>query len=151
MKKINNPIKWLVGTALCAVLFSFSTLIGGDSFTIHVNGKQVVQYYVYSKATLPSVSLDQSTANEVSVYYSHCGQIGKGRNLSVKDEKQKVLKVWRFDDVIGDTPMTIKATDIIGLYSAGTNSLNLFYSSHELPEGRQLATLVLTKNLARNQ
>ncbi len=138
--------------ALCAFLFSFST-IGGESYTIHLNEKLIAEYFVTSKATVPSLSLDRSAANDqLSIYYNECGKIGKERRLTIKDEKDNVLKEWRFSNTNGEhTPMTCKGNDILNLKQKGSNKLKLVYSSRAVLKGRLLAIIVLTDELkARN-
>lgn len=144
MKQITvspTVVKRLAWVALCATLFSFSDM-GGDSYTIFLNKKQVVQEYVTQKASVPNLLLDQAVNNEeLEVYYSHCGQIGKARNIAIRDEQHKLLKEWRFDDATGDDhkAMTVKTKDIITLHQKGSHKLKLVYSSSELPAGKLLA------------
>jgi len=146
-------IKRLVWIALCATLFSFSK-IGGESYTIHLNDKLILQHYVASKTTAPSFSLDRAApTDQLSIYYNECGQIGKERSLTIKDEKDNVLKEWRFANATSEhTPMTCMAKDILALKQKDSNKLKLVYSTRELSKGRMLATIVLTGELkARNQ
>lgn len=147
-----NIIKHALRIALCAILFSFST-VGGESYTIHLNDKLLVQYHVPSKAAMPSISLTTVASNDrLSIYYNECGQIGKERRLTIKDDKDNVLKEWRFTNVTGEhTPMTCKANDILALKQKDSNKLKLVYTSREVSKGRLLATIVLTDDLkARN-
>src|SRR5690349_17398531 len=104
MKK--TMVKFLGLFTVCAALFSFST-IGGNSYTIHLNEKQLVEYYVHSKEATPGFSLAQATANDqLAVYFNECGQIGKERKLSIRDEKDNTLKEWQFANVTNEhTPM----------------------------------------------
>jgi len=145
MKK--TIMKGLVWIALCTTLFSFSK-IGGYSYTIHLNDKQLVQYYVYKKAATPSFSLAQATPNDqLFVYFNECGQVGKERKLSIRDEKDNFLKEWQFANVTGEhTPMICKAKEILALKKNGNNKLRLFYSSHAVSNGQLLATIELGDN-----
>lgn len=146
MKKIMFK---LLGLALVsAAMFSFSR-IGGDSYTIHLNEKQLVQYYVHSKTAAPSFSLAQAAANDqLAVYYNECGQIGKERKLSIRDEKDNVLKEWQFTNVTDDhTPMTFKAKEILVLKKNGNNKFKLYYTSKRVSGGQFLATIDATDNL----
>lgn len=137
--------KSLMWVAMCASLFSFSK-IGGDSYSIQLNEKQILQHYVHSKAPTPSFSLNQSSPNDqLAVYYSECGKIGKERKLSIWDEKDNVLKEWQFTNVTGEhTPMNLKAKDILAMKQKGSNKLKLVYSSLEVTKGRVLATIEVT-------
>ena len=141
-------MKGLVWIVFCTTLFSFSK-IGGDSYTIHLNEKQLVQFYVHSKAATPSISLAQATTNDqLFVYYNECGKIGKERKLSIRDEKDNVLKEWQFTNVTGEhTPMSFKAKEILALKKNGNNKLKLFYASREISNGQLLATIEVSDNL----
>src|SRR5687767_265718 len=141
-------MKGLVWILLCTTLFSFSK-IGGYSYTIHLNEKQLVQYYVHSKAETPNFSLAQVTANDqLSIYFNECGQIGKERRLSIRDEKDNVLKEWQFANATSEhTPMIFKAKEILALKKNGNNKLRLFYASREVSKGQLLATIEVADNL----
>lgn len=141
-------MKGLVWIVLCTTLFSFSK-IGGYSYTIHLNEKQLVQYYVYKKDATPSFSLAQASANDqVSVYFNECGQIGKERKLSIRDEKDNVLKEWQFANATGEhTPMIFKAKEVLALKKNGNNKLQLFYTSREVSKRQLLAIIDVADNL----
>ena len=140
-------MKRLIWIALCGILFSFSK-IGGDSYTIHLNEKQILERYVHSNAATPSFSLGQSSPNDqISVYYNECGRIGKERRLSIRDEKDVILKEWQFANVTGEhTPMTCKVKDITSLRKNGNSKLRLYYASREA-KGMLLATIEVSDNL----
>lgn len=139
-------VKGLLGTLLCAALFSFSIELGGESYSIYLNDKLVLQKHGMSEAQAPSLALDQSASNDqLSIRYNHCGQIGKNRSITVKDEQQKVLREWDFGNVTG-ADVTIKGKEILDLYGKEGSILNLYYSSREIPKGRLLASIVFTKN-----
>ena len=133
------------------ILFSFSNKMGGDSFEVYINKKLVFQQYVTRGEAVKSLQLDQSNYNAaIEVYYNHCGHTGTSRIISIRDGQNKVLKEWRFQDTPGaKTSMTCNVKDIISLQKlSNDNTLNLYYSSHELPEGRLLAAIIVT-NAAR--
>lgn len=140
--------KSFVWLTLCVTLFSFSK-IGGDHYTIHLNDKQILERFVYSKEAIPSFSLDQAAANgQLSVYYSECGKIGTARKLSVKDDKGNVLAGWQFENAVQEhTPMNFNVKDILALKQKGSNNVKLFYSSREVSKDRLLATIVLADEL----
>jgi hypothetical protein len=126
---------------LAAILFSFAPAPGGDSFTILLNDKVLVQQYVHSDKGIKTISLTDANANdELKVNYSHCGKIGTSRKIVFKDQT-KPLKEIRFADVSGNTPPTMgcKVKDIIALQKNG--KVSLVYISDEMPEGKTLATL----------
>ena len=125
------------------VFFSFSSPDGGDSFEIYVNNKLVVQRYLTQAKPTQTLNWNQGNYNDqVDIYYSHCGVSGKNRTIAVKDAQNKTLKSWEFADAASghNNAMSCKVKDIL---SAGRNSntLYLYYSSRELPNGYLLATI----------
>ena len=128
---------------VCAMLFSFSSKRGGDSFEIVLNGKRVLQQFVYASKGVQTIQLTQTSDNDkLDIYYSHCGQVGKNRYITIKNEKDQAIKVWKLADAAGKNgAMSFKLKDILSLRKNKTDKLNLFYSSSELPAGRTLATI----------
>jgi hypothetical protein len=138
----------LMVIALGATLSSFTNM-GGDSYAISLNNKQIVKERVHGQTSVPTVSLENAIAtDEYQVFYSECGQIGKARALSIRDEKNKMLKEFKFADVNGDqhTPMTLKAVDLTALQQRGTSKLKLVYGSSVHSDGQLLAYLVFKNN-----
>ena len=127
----------------CAMLFSFSSKKGGDSFEIVLNGKRVLQQFVYASKGVQTVQLTQTSDNDkLDIFYNHCGQVGKNRYITIKNEKDQPIKVWKFADAADKNgAMSFKLKDILSLRKNKTDKLNLFYSSSELPAGRTLATI----------
>ena len=128
---------------LSAILFAFAPAPGGDSFTIYLNDKLIVQQYVHADKSVKTISLYSVNANdELKVNYSHCGKIGTGRRIVFKDQSKQLKEVW-FKDVSGDAlpTMTYKVKDILALQKTG--KVSLVYISSEIPEGKTLATLSL--------
>ena len=128
------------------ILSSFSNKMGGDSFEVYINKKLVFQQYVTRGEAVKSLQLDQSNYNDqVEVYYSHCGQTGTDRTISIRDGQNKVLKEWRFQDTPGaKSSMACNVKDIMSLQKLSSgNTLNLYYVSHELPAGRLLAAIIV--------
>lgn len=146
MKKIIKAV-----LVLCvSTLFSFSekTGTGGDSYSIHLNDKLLLQHYVHSKKEVKPIGISDGAVNDVlSIRYSHCGKIGSSRTLAITDESNnKVLKEIHFPDASGETAlsMTMKVKDLVALRKGNANKrVNLTYSSKELENGMVLATLVL--------
>lgn len=136
-------IKAWIGMTLCASLFSFSR-IGGEGFTIHLNNKLLLEHHFTSKSVTPSFSLDKNSANgELSIYYNECGQIGKQRSLTLKDDKGLVLKNWRFVNAEKEhTPMAIQVKDILALTQKTSTTLKLYYNSQRVSDGRLLANII---------
>ena len=128
---------------ICATLFSFSSKRGGDSFEIVLNGKRVLQQFVYASKGVQTIQLTQTSDNDkLDIYYNHCGQVGKNRYITIKNEKDEPIKVWKFADAVDKNGvMSFKLKDVLSLRKNKTDKLNLFYSSSELPAGRTLATI----------
>jgi hypothetical protein len=130
-------------------LFSFEK-IGGDSYSILLNDRLLLQHYVHSNKEVKPVSIgDASTSDVLSIRYSHCGKIGTARNISIKDMQNNVLKDIHFPDASGEAllSMTIKVRDIVALQRSNSGKrVKLFYSSKELPDGLMLAPLDLPDN-----
>jgi hypothetical protein len=148
MKTIH--LKLLVIRSLIVIVFAFSLASfmrkpGGDSFTIYLNDKLLVQQFVHLKEKTKTISLQQASANDViKVHYSHCGKMGVARNLSVKDQQNKTLKAWRFEDSNdGDKGvMKFQASEVARLQKAsGNKTLSLIYTSEQLPEGFVLVNI----------
>ena len=141
-----NKIKWLLAIVLLsssAFLFSFR-LKGGDSFEIFLNGKLLVQQFLYADKGVKNLDISSASANDkLDIYYRHCGQIGKDRFITIKDEKDHPLKVWKFvDGTYNEAAMTILLKDIPGFEK--NNKLNIYYASKELPGGKELASIRFT-------
>jgi hypothetical protein len=155
MKTINKKFMLMASLMLstCFTLFSFTDHKGGEGFEIFLNNKLVLQQFGNQVNNVKSLQLDQFSANdELIIKYYHCGKVGKNRSITIKDGQNKILKEWHFADVeTANAAMTCKVKDIPGLKKGnGTVTLNLYYSSSELPKGRQLASIVAeSKNLAR--
>ena len=145
MKKIFalTTLARVAGVMCCLALASFSFIRGGDSFTILQNDTQVVKYSLFSKDPLPSLTVNVSTQDQYSVYYSECGKIGTSRALSIRDEKGSVLREWKFANSLSEhTPMIIKAKD---LALKGQN-LGMYYTSNEVHNPRKLVNLIINGN-----
>ena len=161
MKKINYQSSVLVVLliVLSGVLFSFSVKtaetiflknnFGGEGFELYLNDKLVLQQFGTKMNEVKSLQLDQSVSNgQLAIRYFHCGRPGKGRVVSIKDEKNIVLKEWRFGDAKdASAKLCCNVKDILALpkIKAG-KKVNLFYTSTELPNGRLLAILLSANN-----
>ena len=134
---------------VCATLFSFTKPFGGEGFEIYLNNKLVLQHYGTPTKIVKNLQLDESSYNDqLTIKYHHCGRVGKNRTITLKDEKNNVLKQWSFANANDATnAMTCKVKDIIDLQKKnGSTTINLFYSSSELPDGRLLAALTSGNN-----
>ena len=142
MKKIISKSSFLL--AVMAALVSFTPL-GGEGFEIYLNNKMVLQQFGNEMDEVKSLKLTHASANDnLVVKYHHCGKVAKNRVIAIKDANNKTLKEWRFADAA--TPMAAmqcKVKDIISLDKKGVTELRLFYTSSELPAGRQLTSIVV--------
>jgi hypothetical protein len=136
--------------ALPIALLSFSSPKGGEGFEIFLDSKLVLQQFGKELTTVKSIRLERSISNsQISVRYFHCGQTGKNRSITIRNANNKILKEWRFADASAsslaskDPSMNFKVADILGLQKNNPGQFGLYYSSDQLPKGRQLATLVV--------
>ena len=95
-------------------LFSFGRTKGGEGFEIYLNSKLLVQQFGKDVNTVKTIQLEQASANdELSIRYYHCGQAGKNRTVTIKDEQNKTLKEWHFaDGPAARAEMTCKVKDL---------------------------------------
>jgi hypothetical protein len=111
----------------------------------------VLQQFGEKMNSVKSIELDQSASNgQLAIRYFHCGQPGKSRVVTIKDEQNVVLKEWRFGDTKdASAKLCCNVKDILSLpkIKAG-KKVNLYYTSTELPKGRLLAILTTVKNNA---
>jgi hypothetical protein len=148
-KMISNmkAVVILAAVAMVATFSSFSTKKGGEGFEIFLDSKLVLQQFGNQMKTVKSIELDKRFSNDqLVIKYHHCGRIGKDRSITIKDAQNKVLKEWKYANVstaslTSDAAMACKVKDILSLHPG---KLNLYYTSAELPNGRLLATLVIT-------
>lgn len=135
----------------CAGLFSFSAKRGGDSFEIWLNGKRVLQQFVHVSKAVQTLQISSTSDNDkLVVFYNHCGQPGKDRYITIKDENNRALKVWKFEDAVdNNAAMEFKLKDILSLRKNKAEKLGLSYSSHELPEGKMLAIIAGDESVVR--
>lgn len=138
------PVKALTILAICLTSFSFKAGKGTDSYKIYLNDKLILEQYVSNKFTVKDLQLTNANVNDqLIIFYNHCGQIGKGRSIAIKNDQGKLLKEWKFEDVAGaDKGMRIPVKEILQLEKSNTGShLNIYYAAAQLPSGRTLATV----------
>ena len=137
--------------ATTALLSSFSTKPGGEGFEIYLNGKIWVQQYGSDMKSAKTLSLENTSADDqLTIKYHHCGKTGLNRVITIRDEKDNVLKAFRFENVSQPlAAMTIRLGDITGL-NRNKGTLRLFYTSTELPKGRMLVSMKpVSKDITR--
>ena len=125
---------------LCILSFSFA-LPGGDHFEVYVNDKMIHQQFEYKKENSKTLNLEGLRAQDkVGIYYSHCGNTGKGRSITLRNGDNKVLKTWTFADATGKSVMHLEGKDILGLQKSSPK-LRIYYASRELPNGKLIAAI----------
>lgn len=153
MKK-NISSSWgkaLMSVSLCAILFSFAPLPGAHSVKVYLDSKLVIDQYVNFKSEAPKLTLDPPEKYaQLIVKYNECGRTVTGRVLTLKDAQDKVLKDWRYEGSSTgfSESMACSIKDIIALKQKGSNTLKLYYSSKDFPEGHQVASLIISGNVA---
>jgi hypothetical protein len=149
MKK-NILFPWagaLLGVALCFVLFGFSATTGAHSVQVYLDNKLVVDQYIERKTVAAKLDLDRAEKHDqLIVKYSECGRTVTGRKITIKDSDDKVLKEWAFNGPSAgfQEPMPCPVKDILALKPTKDNTLKLYYSSDDFPEGQQVVYLVLS-------
>lgn len=143
--------KKLMGIFSLLAIAGLTTLMasnkgGADHYTIYLNNKLLVRQFVGQPLTLKSLQLDQANKNDqLVIYYSHCGKIGQGRSIVIRDEEGNTLKEWKFPNASdAGSGMTISVKELLLLQKKGSG-LNMYYASDELPKGRMLVGLDLSK------
>ncbi len=143
MKKIISKTFALV--VIAATLLSFTSKFGGEGFEILVNGKIVLQKYGGNMDNVKFLELSKTAPKDkLSIRYYHCGKVGKNRIVTIKDGDNNTVKVFRFADVaapVGEMSCTVQ--DLLSLKKGNNHVFKLYYSSSELPKGRQLASVIL--------
>ena len=145
MKSVISKTFALVAIAATLLSFSSSSPNGGEGFEILVNGKTVLQKFGSDMDNINTLQLSKtSPTDKLTIRYHHCGRVGKNRIVTIKDGNDNTVKVWKFTDAptpVGDMSCTIQ--DLISLQKNGNTSFKVYYSSTELPKGRQLVSVIL--------
>ena len=148
MRSIISKTFALVAIASTLLSFSSNSPSGGEGFEILVNGKTVLQKYGSDMDNVHTLQLSKtSPTDKLTIRYHHCGRVGKNRMVTIKDGNDNTLKVWKFTDVptpVGDMSCTMQ--DLISLQKNGNTSFKIYYSSTELPKGRQLVSVILSSS-----
>lgn len=133
----------IAGIAISAALLSFSPKPGGEGFEISQGGKILTQKYGNNLDEGKSLQIQITSIEPLIVKYHHCGRVGNNRVITVKDDQNKLLKEFRYADVKTPVPsMAVPLNEILTMKKGSSVTLKLFYSSSELPKGRQLASFI---------
>jgi hypothetical protein len=147
----SRAVKYFTPLVLLLTAFSLASKAGGDSYEIYINSKLIVQQ-VRMGVEVENLQLSKANYNdELVIRYNHCGRTGKGRSIALRDEKNNIVKEWKFAD--GSASMTVAVKEILELQKKNANTtLSLYYfSSQYLPKGRMLTSVKLQdKNTVTN-
>ena len=140
MKKIIS--KTLALVAICTTLFSFTPKPGGEGFEIYLNNRLLVQRFGNEMNNSSNLQLASATANDqLVIKYHHCGQVGKNRVVTIKDEQNNILKEFRYTDASKPVlAISVPVKDLLAL-KKGNTVLKMYYTSAELPKGRMLTSI----------
>jgi hypothetical protein len=130
----------------CTALFAFKAMPGGESFEILLNNELLVQKHGNEMNSVKSIRLNEgSQKDQLAIKYNHCGRTAKNRIITIRNVQNEILQLFRFDDVATPySPMVINVKDLVSIKKANGNNLKMYYSSTELTDGRQLATVQFT-------
>ena len=146
---MHKPVLAVLFLAISAMLFSFKPL-GGEGFQVLINNKVVLERFGKDMDAIKTLQLDQYAPDaKVTIKYYHCGKVGKNRTLTVRDENNKVIKQWKYQD--SETAIGISCTvkDLTEIQKKHA-SLSVHYASTELPQGRCVASLQSTAVAVKN-
>lgn len=144
---LHASVKRIVGLILLSfAFFAFTIPAGVDKYEVYLNDKLLLKEYAMKDISLKSLQLEKAKpTDQLVIYYTHChgNAAGTARSISVKDEKGKTLKEWKFADPTGDKAgMVIQVKELQQLEKSNTKSnLTLYYASAQLPGGQLLAAL----------
>lgn len=143
--KIFAALKTSISLVILLFLQAFSTKApGGDYYKVLLNGKLVTEQFLTQPTAVKALSLTPANQTDrLTVLYSHCGTAGTARVISLRDEKGKTIKNWKFADS-KDQSMQVMVKDILGA-SPNSNTGLVYYFSKELPKGKLLINLNLPK------
>ena len=144
MKPFTSILTKAVALAIiCITVLSIQAKAGGDYFKVYLNNKLIHEQYMTQPFSLKLLQLDKANINDQLVFhYSHCGKIGNGRKVTVKDAKGNVIKEWKFEDVSGKhSGMIIPVKELLQLKQ---DDLQFVYTAKELPKGQLMASIRVT-------
>ncbi|MFZ5973119.1 MAG: hypothetical protein ACOYXA_16145 [Bacteroidota bacterium] len=128
-------------SVLALVLGAFAPL-GGDHLQLSVNGKKLIEQFGQPPKQAVNLVLDASlSAGSWSIYYNHCGQVGKGRQLLLRDTEHRLLAEWKYPDVadLAQSHMMLEGKELASRMNG--RPLQLSYLCQEWKHERVLAIL----------
>ena len=141
----NRMYRGLAAAACCLSLaLSAWAPAGGDVYEIYLNEKLLIRQPVHQPVAVKSLSLAGAAHKDrVRILYSHCGIMGKDRQIMARDGSERVIKTWAFRDASSSRDlMAISVKELVTLEKQ-SGTVRLHYVSRELPAGKLLAQVVL--------
>ena len=128
-------------SAIILLSLSFTTKkAGGEGFEIYLNDKLVTSQFGRDMEKIKLITINPGREHEqLSIRYYHCGKPAGNRVVSFIDMGDKVVKQWKFPNS-SLAAMTCGLSDW-RIPAKQSSRLRLYYSSSQLPEGRQLALI----------
>ena len=134
-------------TILCSTVFAFAAKAGGDVYEIYLNNKLIQKEALYKPVSLKSLPLSKENYNDqLTIYFFECGKPGKGRSITLKDEKGNILKEWKFADAEGTKAgMTIPVKELLALAKNSNGSISLYYGASGRSQSQILTSLQIDR------
>jgi hypothetical protein len=136
--------KALFAIALFTIASGFSPF-GAHAVKVYLDDKLVVDQYLSTKANSPTLALDPAAKyDKLIVKYSECGRTVSDRKITAKDNNNKILKEWQFpgSSTGFEGSMECPVRDIVAL-KPRSNTVKLYYSSNDFPEGQPFLSLTI--------
>lgn len=123
-------------------LSSFTHRPGGEGFEIFLGEQLMLQRFGNNMNAVQPLSLQNHQSSQLFIRYYHCGATGTSRIITVKNSNHETLHQFRFPDSRATNGvMTLSVEELYALARKNAGSLELYYSSAELKNARQLTTL----------
>ena len=138
-------IKYPVFKGLALFVFlttaAFTGKTGGDMYEVYLNNKLIFKQYMTQPLKPENLQLTKANMNDrLIIKYSHCGQTGKGRSITLKDANGNSIRTWKFADAKdADAGMVIPVKEILQ-QSKSVSGFTLTYTSREIPKGQMLTS-----------
>lgn len=143
MKPVHVAAKISCFVLITFFLQSFSSPSGGDYYKVFLNNRLITEQHLAKPVAMKTLSLTASNSDDrLTIFYSHCGEVGKERTVSLRNSSGTVLKEWKFINS-KTMEMQLQVKEVLNV-SAKKGSLVLYYASKEIPSGKQLLAIDLS-------
>ncbi len=130
---------------------SYRSALGGEGFQVYLNQKLIMQKFGKELAQPALLQIDPSQEQQLRIIYHHCGKAGKNRQLTLRDESEQVLKVWKYAN--SSQPASPMELNLAAVAQTGQSKArgkwSLHYNSSELQNERQLLVIEKSAAIAR--